>query len=970
MNEKNKNKNDNASKQKDDENESKRGIYNKFKPIMDLTKEIEPNKKFFADEDILFTSNPKYIKNDILLFKNEVLKDIKLFQSQIFEKTKTDEKYMTDKIEKFTIQIQKFHEKIIELSNLINTDKTIREKVDSFIEFKNKAQEILMTNGIRIDNIDKDFHDNINRIDNVLRDTVLYPGMFGGISKFKSFHDFMNYVASELSKGVTFREKNNIDLNNYKTKLENLINDFSSKISNSTKASNSYSDTCVKKLENKINSNFDLYNEKLFNIKLENVSYAEEMRRTTEDLMKQINNLIIIKNELFNKFEDQINFIKKDNSRVIKCFTGYKEQFYEMRKKFIYLSDFLRDVRFQKNIGEELTRRDFYKASKNFNYSNKNKVLEENNNNKRAKRGSATYLIDINKLLIKDADYENNIEFNTNSSDKKNDKSLKEKEDETIYGKFLKEYKRTESQALDFDQKNKLGIINKNNNNYDIKEKEINENISEEKGNFRHKKNKKHHHHHHHYHHHNDEKNNEKNDYNLIKYSKEGDFIQRRKNRLSTISHTNINKSNIKFSKLFDLTNNEADFEDKKGNQNNKKIFKRLVTQQLDNIDMIKKIDKLNKLFNNKISNSRNISSYSDSLSKSSNSSSCSSCTSFSKSSRQNSKQEKTKNKKYKKNNTIKEEDEKYNNKIEKKQTKNENIIEIKDSINSKEDKETQSENKSAKRGNDKGTKKLCFSKKNKTFYNSNKPIINQKEESINKDNYLNLIITNYKDKDNYNNNQNNLQINSNSYKKNKQTNFFTSNSLQKITISVEGSNKLIINPNKVENNKAQKNIVKNVQTIFNENIQNKTYNGFPKILTNNGEKVIFTSHPVFHSKKFVNYISPNVVALNHSIQTLFGNKLKKNKYQRPRKNIMNNNNSESSLNKKPYSNKPMIKEYENDLNNKNIFITNERLNTEKERISSLNDVGNKKESFYRGNNVSIKDLKVKNDIYNKYIKK
>jgi hypothetical protein len=85
----------------------------------------------------------------------------------------------------------------------------------------------------------------------------------------------------------------------------------------------------------------------------------------------------------------------------------------------------------------------------------------------------------------------------------------------------------------------------------------------------------------------------------------------------------------------------------------------------------------------------------------------------------------------------------------------------------------------------------------------------------------------------------------------------------------------------------------------------------------------------------------------------------------------MNNNNSESSLNKKPYCNKPMIKEYENDSHNKKIFITNERLNTERQRMPSLNDVGNKKESFYRGNNnFSIKDLKAKNDIYNKYIKK
>ena len=71
-----------------------------------------------------------------------------------------------------------------------------------------------------------------------------------------------------------------------------------------------------------------------------------------------------MKNELFNKFEEHINFIKKDNARVIKCFSGYKTQFYEMKQKFIDLSNFIRDVRFKKNIGESLNRRYFYNASK------------------------------------------------------------------------------------------------------------------------------------------------------------------------------------------------------------------------------------------------------------------------------------------------------------------------------------------------------------------------------------------------------------------------------------------------------------------------------------------------------------------------------------------------------------------------------------------------------------------------------
>ena len=103
------------------------------------------------------------------------------------------------------------------------------------------------------------------------------------------------------------------------------------------------------------------------------------------------------------KFEDIVDFVKKDNSRVIKCFSAYKEQFYEMKKKFIDLSDFIRDVRFKKNIGEELNRRDFYITSKKISEFKKQKMNEGNSDQNQEKktlikRGSVENLINLKNI--------------------------------------------------------------------------------------------------------------------------------------------------------------------------------------------------------------------------------------------------------------------------------------------------------------------------------------------------------------------------------------------------------------------------------------------------------------------------------------------------------------------------------------------------------------------------------------------
>ena len=155
------------------------------------------NKETSEADANSFINNPKLLKKDILLFKDDVLKDLKLFMRQISEKVNNDEKFVKEKIEKFNINIQNYSEKIHELSNLICTDKTIRDKVESVVNFKQKAQESLMTNDIKINNLDKDVHDNIYRIDNILKDTVLYPGIIGGICKFKTFHDLIDFILSE-----------------------------------------------------------------------------------------------------------------------------------------------------------------------------------------------------------------------------------------------------------------------------------------------------------------------------------------------------------------------------------------------------------------------------------------------------------------------------------------------------------------------------------------------------------------------------------------------------------------------------------------------------------------------------------------------------------------------------------------------------------------------------------------------------
>ena len=73
-----------------------------------------------------------------------------------------------------------------------------------------------------------------------------------------------------------------------------------------------------------------------------------------------------------------------------------------------------------------------------------------------------------------------------------------------------------------------------------------------------------------------------------------------------------------------------------------------------------------------------------------------------------------------------------------------------------------------------------------------------------------------------------------------------------------------------------EKEIMKNVQNLIKDKMRNKSNNGYPKIVTNNGERIIISTRPL-NNKKFVSYTSPSIFALNNCIQKLYKNKNIKN---------------------------------------------------------------------------------------------
>ena len=774
----------------------------KLEPIIEVTEEIKTSHKYHDDEDILVNSNlnSKNIKKDLLFFKDELLKDLKREQIKIFEKVEDNEKYALEKIEEFNIKIEKYGEKIINLSNMIITDKTIREKVESLIEYKDKNQEIVTTQGIKIDNLDRDFFNNVYRIDNILKETVIYPGIIGNLCKFKNFHDFIDYVLNQCTQNISFREKTAIDINNLRINDERIIGSLSNKLEKAKKTLNLYIDTCIKKLENKLKEINDTINDRITNYRIESMTYTENMKKATESLLKQVNSVIQAKNDIFNKFDEKMNLVNKENTRMRKYFTGYKNEFNEMRRMFKEMIDALNTKDFS-GINRKMKR-----LSRRQTMMNNDFKVFENNLNK-MNMNNEVRPISLNDMFMSEDNSSLKRRFSVRTSIGPLDR-----ERNNPYQRFLKEYKRldTENKRIsEFFEKEKNLTEKKKNEDFNIiKEEPKQEKEKPKKKKKQHKKKEKY-----------------LNEIYLSCNNQNNiEFIRRRLNKFNSVCVPNkIFNINILRKVPFEYLNLEKSKPKTKEDSNKINDIKKDTKKLNSNLETIYDI-------------------YDTSISKSEKSI-------FSESSKNSEKSEEKRKdiikKKYTTNVVIKEKKE---SDLSNTLNDNESIDQYKLEINKKDFKE------------DKESKSLLSSIIQNNI-NENKKVNNKYVQNI-----MNYDNRNTKEE------KNNIKIKEAKSEKGK------INSLNKIYITIEGSNPLEINPNSKKNNQNEKNIVNNLKTLMNGKMA-KTLTGFPKIVTNNGERIIYSSHPVYKKQKFSSYTNPNILALNYSIQTLYdnnGNKINK----------------------------------------------------------------------------------------------
>ena len=317
------------------------------------------------------------LKKELLYFKNDLLKDFNRLESNINEKYSESINDLNLRLNDYEKKLTMLNKKFSDFTNTIILEKTVKDKFEQLNQFKENINGKIVNHEIKLNLTYNELQNSISKYDKLFGDSVIYTGIIGKACKFQNFHEFIDYVLQQISSLNSFKEKSSLNFSLYKQQLETLINSLKLQIVHITSTLTEFTTQNVNNCENRMKNEFNIYNDKLNEIRLQNQNYKDDLDRKYNNLIIDWERLLEIKKEIYSKFDLDVEEFKNENNRLKEKFEENKSEFNLIKDRFTKLSEFIKDIRFRKNIGQEVKINEFIEISKKIDFTRK-QVNDEN----------------------------------------------------------------------------------------------------------------------------------------------------------------------------------------------------------------------------------------------------------------------------------------------------------------------------------------------------------------------------------------------------------------------------------------------------------------------------------------------------------------------------------------------------------------------------------------------------------------
>ena len=314
-------------------------------------------------------------------FKEEILKNIHDFEEDLIKKVNTKMKELNSDYKKFHQNINDLSENNKKLINSLINENFNLEKITSLEQFRNKADSILITHEIRINNNIEEISSIKTKYDKALIENLLVPGFVGPSCQFKNIGEFIIYYISEVSKIKSEKDMMRNSFKELRIKTDSSMRTVLNMNESLVRRCNDYTDSRFSDFKKLVNEKIDYVNTKEKEIK-EIINIFKEEQKIFEDNRNNFGNEL--KEEILSSLDVKMNEIKKNQEETIYKAINQNNNFIEnyvnqiLENKFKIVENNILDIQNKlKELKDISNEKNFY--MNNINISKKENINNKNN---------------------------------------------------------------------------------------------------------------------------------------------------------------------------------------------------------------------------------------------------------------------------------------------------------------------------------------------------------------------------------------------------------------------------------------------------------------------------------------------------------------------------------------------------------------------------------------------------------------
>ena len=288
----------------------------------------------------------KYENEELNKFKDEMLLYINERNNQIISLINFFQEKINQTKEEYTSQLNLINQNY---ESILSSQASILNKVDkisNFELFMNKTNDQIITHEIRINNLSQDFIKSVQKYDKIYLDNLELPGYIGKFAKFKNCQSFFDFLIREIDKINLYKEKNNLDIKNNKDRLENTIKSFNLLFKNNNEAQMKYIRQINEKNFKECKDMNEALNNRVCDLRIENAKYSIDLIKKSEEMGKDWNKILTIKEEMIDMVNEKINSFKKIFNGNNTIFNEFRKEYEEFKGKINDIINYFKEFRY------------------------------------------------------------------------------------------------------------------------------------------------------------------------------------------------------------------------------------------------------------------------------------------------------------------------------------------------------------------------------------------------------------------------------------------------------------------------------------------------------------------------------------------------------------------------------------------------------------------------------------------------